>query len=519
MFIHGLILTCALVAAGDEAMDDSPFPGLSQPDAIQQSVAANEVAPAPLPSEAPAGAAAPDAPPAPEANASPAAEPVDVAPPKPKKGPPKPYKPLFYDNDFSYLENPDNEYYYFGDFAKRRHLGDIITFDVGGEYRLRFHDEHILARNGEFLLERTRLYGNVNVGDNFRTYVEAIDATRDGGGALAPRSSEINRFDALNLFADYKVAELESGDLWGRGGRQELLYGNQRLVSPLDWSNTRRTFDGAKLFLKGDEWNIDGFWTRPVPFAQHLIHPSAFDSCSASQQFFGAYATYKQLKDQTLDFYYLGYTENAGRPNFNAHTFGTRWEGHQDNWLWEIEGAYQGGQFGTQDQSAGFYTLGGGRKLASLPWNPVAWVYYDWASGNDPTKSQHGTFNQLFPLGHKYFGYMDMVGRQNIEDLNFQLTLAPTKKVTFELWYHIFHLQDARDALYDAAGTKIRQDATGAAGSDVGEELDTTVKFLITPRADLLVGYSHLFAGPFLLHTTGGVVGRDFTYTQFSLKF
>ena len=27
-----------------------------------------------------------------------------------------------------------------------------------------------------------------------------------------------------------------------RGGRQDLLFGAQRLIGPLDWSNTRRTF-------------------------------------------------------------------------------------------------------------------------------------------------------------------------------------------------------------------------------------------------------------------------------------
>ncbi len=35
------------------------------------------------------------------------------------------------------------------------------------------------------------------------------------------------------------------------------------------------------------------------------------------------------------------------------------------------------------------------------------------------------TFQQLFPFGHFYLGYLDLVGRQNIRDLNFQLSMHP----------------------------------------------------------------------------------------------
>jgi hypothetical protein len=87
------------------------------------------------------------------------------------------------------------------------------------------------------------------------------------------------------------------------------------------------------------------------------------------------------------------------------------------------------------------------------------------------------------------------------------------------LWHHIFKLQQARDALYDTTGKVVRIDPGGATGSDVGEELDLTARFRFTPRADLLLGYYHLFPGPFLLHTPGGAPGRDFYFTQFNVKF
>jgi len=439
-------------------------------------------------------------------------------PPACKKPPANPYKGVYYDNNISYLDDPDNDYFYLGDSLKRLHFSDCAVLDVGGEFRLRQHDEHILNRSDNFLLQRTRLYGDLHVEDWFRTYVEAIDAY-SSWGHLTPRTSELNRFDALNLFADARVLDDDQGAAWLRGGRQELLYGNQRLISPLDWSNTRRTFDGAKLFWQGKDWNVDGFWTRPVPFSQHVTTDDIFDHSDPNAEFYGLYATNKATKNRTIDTYYLGYSKYDGAVPFRTQTLGGRYLDSYENWLCEIEAAYQFGSYGARDHSAGFYTLGAGRKLASCGWNPVFWAYYDWASG-DPTPGVgvHETFNQLFPLGHKYFGYMDLVGRQNIEDLNFQLTMNPDPTVEFLVWWHIFHLQQARDALYDATGTAIRQDITGAAGSDVGEELDLTLRWTFRPRADVLFGYSHLFPGQFLVQT-GGAPGQDFYYTQFSLRF
>jgi hypothetical protein len=523
MFITSLLMACTVIAADAPAGEQSAaLP--TQPEELQWTFSFHEGRRGTVTGSLTETSTAADSGSSAPSVRDPVAAPPVVSDAKPKcpkpKPPPQPYKGVFYDNDFSYLDDPDNEYYYLTDFAKRRHIGDLLTFDVGGEYRLRGMNEDILVRHDYFLLQRTRLYGNVQAGDRFRFYIEAIDAVKDGG-SFPPRANEINRFDALNLFLDAKVLEDCDGDLWARGGRQELLYGAQRLVSPLDWSNTRRTFDGAKLFWKGKDWNVDGFWTRPVLFPQHLVEPRDFDAPSPSQQFFGLYATNKAVKGQALDFYYLAYTEDAGKPNFHLHTLGARWQGEHSNWLWETEDAYQFGDYGAQNQSAGMFTLGGGRKLSTLPWNPVLWVYFDWASGNNPTDSSHGTFNQLFPLGHKYFGYMDIVGRENIQDLNFQLNLSPHKKIELQLWHHIFHLQQARDALYDASGAPIRLDPTGAAGTDVGQELDLTARFWITPRADILCGYSHLFPGRFLIQTqpAGTPIGEDFYYTQFSLKF
>ncbi len=121
------------------------------------------------------------------------------------------YKPLYYDNDFSYIDDPCYTGSLLGDRFKQMHWGDCWVVSVGGEYRMRYHSEHnmrgkpISGRDDDFLLQRTRLFANVKYGDGFRFYAEGIDAASDFE-KLPPRNIEVNRADMLNLFADVRCS-------------------------------------------------------------------------------------------------------------------------------------------------------------------------------------------------------------------------------------------------------------------------------------------------------------------------
>ena len=151
--------------------------------------------------------------------------------------------------------------------------------------------------------------------------------------------------------------------------------------------------------------------------------------------------------------------------------------------------------------------------------NPTVWGYYDWASGDhSPNSGNYNTFNQLFPFGHYYFGFLDLVGRQNIEDLNFQAVAWPAKWVTCCAQYHLFRLDSARDALYGPAGQVLRVDATGRAGRDVGNELDLWTNFHLAQNQDLWIGWSKLYEGSFLKKTGLGPSPELF-YLQYSFRW
>jgi hypothetical protein len=360
------------------------------------------------------------------------------------------YAPLFFNNKFEYLDNPLYDQWFLGDRLKQLHGGccDDWTVDVGGQFRLRQQAERnfrglgLTGRDDDFLLYRTRLFANAKYRDKVRIYAEGIDA-ESNYEEFGPRAIEVNRTDMLNLFADAMVYQCDDRSLTVRAGRQELLYGAQRLVSPLDWSNTRRTFEGVNFLWRGDDWNIDAFFVEPV-----LTHPEKFDSAVDEAEFMGVYGTYKSIPNQTVDLFAIQFNNALAPRNFQYTTLGGRWQGSREQWLWEGEGGVQfGDNTDGSNHSAGYWTVGGGHKWEHC-WKPTLWLYYDWASGGNVRGAGQG-FDHLFPLGHRYLGYMDLFARSNIESPNAQFTFSPCSDVNVLIWYYYLFLENGVDTPYN----------------------------------------------------------------------
>ena len=261
------------------------------------------------------------------------------------------------------------------------------------------------------------------------------------------------------------------------------------------------------------------------------INASKFDSVDNNQNFAGAWATYRPKKGQAIDAYYLMLDntnrvvqQGIPRGNFTRHTVGGRYAGTLESnpqVLFDSETAFQFGSQNGRDVFAAMTTQGLGYNFKDTAWNPTVWAYYDYASGGGETRGTAHTFNQLFPFGHYYLGWIDQVGRQNIHDLNFHLYLYPAKWLTLWTQFHSFWLADRTDALYNAAGNAIRRDATGRAGSHVGTEIDFVFNVHLSKHADLLGGYSRLYGGDFLKNTAGrnAAQNADFFFLQFSYRW
>jgi hypothetical protein len=165
------------------------------------------------------------------------------------------------------------------------------------------------------------------------------------------------------------------------------------------------------------------------------------------------------------------------------------------------------------------WALEGGHTFKDVLWKPRVGFGVDYASGDSsPNDGKHQTFNQLFPLGHAYLGYIDLVARQNVWAGNVNVTVNPHKDVKAQLAYHAFWLAENADGLYNAAGVLQRRDPTGNSSHEVGQELDLTITWTIDVHSSVLFGYSHFWNGDFI-NETGLGDDADFIYMQYEIKF
>ena len=429
------------------------------------------------------------------------------------------YKDPFYQNDFSYLKNPNYNGYNLGEGLKQLPIGDGGNLDIGGQYRLRYHNEHnmrgagLTGRDDNFLLDRTRIYADYKINKRARVFAEFLDAG-SSYEHFAPRQIEVQHFDAQNLFGDLVLIDSDLGKLTGRAGRQELLFGQQRLLSPLDWANNRRRFDGGRLTWSNDDRTTDFLLVRP-----DTINFNKFDSPNQNQALWGVYNSNKTFEYGPIDTYYLGFEDTS--TNLHVHTLGAAVKGEADGVLWDDEFGYQFGKNPDgSDISAYSLTLGLGAKSTGTL-KPTFWMYYDWASGDD---SINNGWNQLFPLGHKYLGFMDFFGRRNIHDVNSILTFSPTEKFTVLAWYHYMFLANGAQGPYNVTLSPFNPGGT-VGSRDLGHEIDLLGTYKVNARSDLVLGYSHFFTGKYY-DTSRNAAGAalfngdaDFFYSQWHYNF
>lgn len=403
-------------------------------------------------------------------------------------------------------------------------LGDGWTLTTGGQERVRLQAEDGRGLTGasprvnDFILNRLRAHADLRHASGVRVFLEILDA-RVTGGERRPLPIDRN-FGALhNAFVEYS-----EGDTTVRAGRMELQYGTQRFVSPLDWANTRQRFEGALVRQDFDGGRVDVFVTKPV-----VITKNEFDHDDDSRFFSGVYGAFGD-KSLGADAYVLAYNETsntvvgeAGNTGgFDLYTVGVRPHGRVGAFGWEAEVARQTGGFAGDPVRAMSWSARGTWTAADAPGKPTVGLSIDVASGDhDPTDNTHETFNQLFPLAHAYLGHLDLIGRANIINVQPDVTVKLQANTTLRLAYHMFRLEDRRDALYAASGAPSLADPTGRSGTDVGEEIDLSVMHVLeslAPHARILVGVARFFPGAFV-DALGSSENVDLAYAQFQLDF
>ena len=360
---------------------------------------------------------------------------------------------------------------------------------------------------------RTRLGLGVETVQNIKGFIQIQDSRSWGSEATVTTNTanvDLHQayFDVLDIFA-------QPLDL--RVGRQELQYGDQRLISPLDWNNVGRAWDGARLRWRGSNYTVDLFDTvvKEVNIAKRNGH------------FWGLYTTCKAVPKHEFDLYILGRdqrdesitNEHGTKGNRSDRTVGARFKGTPGRFDYTGEADWQFGRTAGQQVRAWAMAATGGYTL-DLAYKPRVGVEYDFASGDsNPSDNKVQTFDPLYPFGHSYQGYQDIFAWKNGHDFKASVSIDPIADWRVQADFHHFMLHRSFDAWYDATGTAIiARSTTGGPGKDIGNELDLHVKGKFREVITMWFGYSRFFAGAYVKATTTRA-DRDWGFFQAAFNF
>jgi hypothetical protein len=407
------------------------------------------------------------------------------------------------------------------------------VFKVGGSVRLRAENRDDFkfgstdpGNDEQFLLTQLRANATWNPATRVTVFIEIQDARIFGEEGIDQDATPNIFADELDLHQGYVQVDLTPGQLPVHltVGRQKFNLGAQRLVSSLEWVNTARVWDAVRLDLgRGDERTLNVFASRLVP-----VNPQKFNGHDLTgnrmfdSYFYGAYFTHSDLalilgQDPglvrgRLEAYWL--FRHQAESGDAVQTFGGRLTAGRGAWDAELEGALQFGKWGNETQRGSMLHTALGYTAADLNDSRFG-VAYNFGSGDgDPTDGTHATFDNLYPLNHAFYGYMDFFALQNLQNIEATFNTGFGGGFEARVAYQGFWLvQEGTDAWYNAAARVVRQ-ATQDVGSHVGTEIDITLtRSFWQGRVNVAGGYGHFLTGQYV-RDTGPSENADFFYLQ-----
>lgn len=323
------------------------------------------------------------------------------------------------------------------------------TVTLRGEIRHRFElDGKMSARDdekrfGDYHLLRSRAQVTYAPVSDVEGVIQLQDSRFFGqeNGASGRGTLDANA-PALDLHQAYvTVQNLFKSGVSLRFGRQELNYGNERLIGSVGWSNTGRSFDAIRGRLAKEWGQLDLFASR----LQGTL------SAAPSQNFYGLYSQINFNKDHVGDFFVLLDNNTAallsgpdsGSVVLRRYTLGTFLRGTIAGISYEAEFARQAGEAG---DTTGLRTLQGMLLSGGLAWQSsrvrVGGLYTRLSGDDNPTDDRIETFNTLFATNHKFYGYMDYFPanyqQRGLQDIALLTSWNLSNDASFSLDAHLF---------------------------------------------------------------------------------
>lgn len=365
------------------------------------------------------------------------------------------FKPLRYDEDYSFLEKDTMMGWYLKAKFIPLSQNKAVYISFGGDIRYQYFyiknedwGEAPEDKDG-YILTRYLVHADFHAGKHFRTFVQ-LQSSLANGKETVPTPVDENQLDLHQAFIDAALLLNEEDLLTVRVGRQELLYGSQRLIAVRDGPNNRQSFDAVKLLYSHSSFKADLFFSHYVRSMPKIFD----DGFNKNTKSWGAYFTKNKLPlVKNIDLYYLGVwkrkaTFDDGLGEELRHSIGTRIWSNKNNFRCDIEGLYQFGSFDEKNIKAWTISVNTGYRFSNTKFKPELGLKTEWISGDalyGEKKLQ--TFNPLFPRGG-YFGLASLIGPSNLFDIHPSLALELKKPLLLNIDYDIFWRYSKNDGIY-----------------------------------------------------------------------
>jgi len=365
-----------------------------------------------------------------------------------------------------------------------------------------------------YLLSRYLLHADIHLGI-FRTFVELQSSLANS--KIDPSPVDENQLDIHQAFLDIDFIHNKIEQFTLRSGRQEMMYGSQRLVAVREGPNSRLAFDGIKLFYKNRNWQTDAFFTHPIANKTGTFN----DEFNENAKFWGSYTVIHKVPFvENIDLYYLGlwksrsvFDDAIGEEN--RHSIGTRIWKNKGNWKYDFEALYQFGKISEKTISAWTLSSFACYTFENVKFSPEIGLKTEIISGDRHSDDTHlQTFNPLYPRG-AYFGLVALIGPSNLIDIHPSINFTLTDKLGLGFDYDIFWRQTISDGLY-APNMQLLYSGKDTTERFIGSQLISNLDYAMNDFLSFTLETGWFNAGSFLKEVG---TGKDYFYGALTAQF
>jgi hypothetical protein len=320
--------------------------------------------------------------------------------------------------------------------------------------------------------------------------------------ALVGRADDLPSTTIHTAFFDVHTAETPASFV--RLGRQEVSWGEGRLLGTSDWSPTPRALDALRARVVWRAFDVEALAAvLAPPGAVPPEYARGVDADGTGAQLYGLEVT--GHFDPLLRAELVGLARIARFPlpptlvPGDTYVLSARLSGGPAAFSYGLEGAYELGRVGVPGSSRKLRSFAATAHVEWQPdllFRPKIGLASSYARGDDG--GSHGAlhrFDPILPDNRSGLGQMGLYAWTNIFDLAALAQLAPVEQLVVSADYRYVRLANPRGAWFAASLAPIGQDESEGAPF-LGHEIDASIAYLPYPQLSLRAGYGVFLTGP-----------------------